>query len=156
MEQFELRVLKQIEDYISPFEYGTEGFRDDWWHRRAGKVGDDALGGTTYLQLLRNAIEVGRAELTPWNLSDSYIGIDTEVKCREIWFFEVRLDFRRQGCGKEFARLLTQKYSDLPLIAFSEEADDFWSSIGWHYYPRKDGEKWPHVRSLFISSKIST
>ncbi|WP_269077567.1 hypothetical protein [Corynebacterium resistens] len=38
------------------------------------------------------------------------------------------------------------------MIAFSEGADEFWAGIGWHYYPRKDGD--PHYRKLFVSRKI--
>lgn len=85
MDQVELKILEQTEDYRTPFEYGTSGFNNGWWHGHAGKVGDDSLGGTTYLQLCLNGTEIGRAKMTLSDLSDSYIGIDEEVKVREIW-----------------------------------------------------------------------
>ncbi|MGV3103799.1 GCN5 family acetyltransferase [Rothia sp. 32237D007AR] len=153
MDQAELKILEQTQDYVSPFEYGTSGFNNDWWHGRAGKIGDTSLGGFTYLQLCLNGTEIGRAEITLWDLSDSYIGIDEVVKVREIWFFEIREEYRNQGFGAEFARLLIEAFPDRPLIAFSEGADDFWRSAGWHYYPRKDGETMG-IRKLFISRKI--
>lgn len=70
---------------------------------------------------------------------------------KEIWFFEIRHDLRRQHYGAEFAKHLIRHYTAWPLIAFSEDADEFWAGIGWHYHPRKDGDA--HYRKLFISQK---
>ena len=153
MDQAELKILEQTQDYVSPFEYGTNGFNNDWWHCRAGKIGDTSLGGFTYLQLCINGTEIGRAEMRPLDLSDSYIGIDEVVKVREIGFFEICQEYRNHGFGTEFARLLIEAIPDRPLIAFSEGADGFWGSVGWHYYPRKDGKTMGY-RKLFISRKI--
>ena len=152
MENAELRFLVQEVDFQSPFPFGDEGFRDDWWHSNVDRVGDDTLGGTDYVQLLLDGIETGRASLTDWQLSDSYIGIDADVPTKEIWFFEIRSTARCRGLGAEFASLLREHYASTPLIAFSEGADEFWESIGWIYYPRKDGDI--HYRKLFISERI--
>lgn len=154
MEYAELRFLVQEVDFQSPFPFGDEGFRDDWWHSNVGRVGDDTLGGTDYVQLLLDGIEMGRASLTDWQLSDSYIGIDADVPTKEIWFFEIRSTARRRGLGAEFASLLREHYASTPLIAFSEGADEFWDGIGWIHYPRKDGDT--HYRKLFISERISS
>lgn len=153
MDQVELKILKQIRDYDSPFERGTSGFDDGWWHGRAEKVGDDSLGAITYLQLCLNGIEIGRAEVGPWDLSDSYLGFEETVKVWEIQFIEIRKEYRNQGFGIEFVRLLTESFPDRPLIAYSEEADDFWVSAGWHRCPGNDGETMGN-RPLFISRKI--
>lgn len=153
MSRFELRVLPQEEDYRTPYEL-VEGFDDRWWHDRAGRVGDDDLGGKEYLQFLADGNEIGRAEITDCSLSDSYDGIDTPVATKEIWLFEIRQDARRHGCGAAFAQHLLEHYQGTPLIAFSEDADEFWSGIGWRYYPHKNGEGWPHYRSLFISEQV--
>ena len=99
-----MKILQQVENYVTPFQV-VEGFDDRWWHDRAGRVGDDTLGGKEYIQFLADSVEVGRAEVTDWPLSDSYIGIDSEVLTKEIWFFEIRHDLRRQHYGGEFARL---------------------------------------------------
>lgn len=71
MEKAELRFLVQEVDFQSPFPFGDEGFQDDWWHSNIGPVGDDTLGGTQYAQLLLDGVEMGRARLTDWQLSDS-------------------------------------------------------------------------------------
>lgn len=64
------------------------------------------------------------------------------------------MENRSQGYGAEFVRRLTERYSELPLIAFSlEEAENFWKRLGWIYYLRKDES--PGYRKLFISQKIS-
>lgn len=149
-----LRFLVQEVDFQSPFPFGDEGFQDNWWHSDIGRVGDDALGGTQYAQLLLDGVEMGRARLTDWQLSDSYIGIDTAVPTKEIWFFEIRSTARRRGLGARFASLLREHYAGMPLVAFSEGADEFWDSIGWIYYPRKDGDT--DDRKLFISEQISS
>ena len=151
VDRLQLKVLQQVEDYVTPFQL-VEGFDDRWWHDRAGRVGDDTLGGTEYIQFLADGVEVGRAEVTDWQLSDSYVGVDSTVPTKEIWFFEIRHDLRRQHYGAEFARHLISHYAGYPLTAFSECADEFWAGIGWHYYPRKDGD--PHYRKLFVSQKI--
>ena len=136
---------------MTPFQV-VEGFDDRWWHGRAGRVGEDSLEGREYIQFLADGMEVGRAEVAGWQLSDSYFGIDSEVLTKEIWFFEIRRDLRRQHYGAEFARHLICHYTGFPLAAFSEGADKFWAGIGWHYYPRKDGD--PHYRKLYVSQKI--
>lgn len=154
MTDCELRILEQTEDYRSPFEYDTEGFNDQWWHGRAGPVGDTTLGGTIYVQFLKDDLEIGRAELTPWKLSASYVGLNKSLPCLQIWFFEIRTQFRGKDFGSMFASRLAEHFSDLPLIAFSEGADKFWDSIGWYYFPRKDG-KTQSYRKLFVSRTLS-
>ncbi|CQD07320.1 GCN5-like N-acetyltransferase (fragment) [Corynebacterium striatum] len=70
-------------------------------------------------------------------------------------YADYRYQLRRTGrLGAEFASLLREHYASTPLIAFSEGADEFWESIGWIYYPRKDGDI--HYRKLFISERISS
>lgn len=70
MEQLELRVLKQMENYVSPFDYGTEGFNDRWWHGpRIDTIADAEDCDTAYVQLLKDGIEIGRAEITYRDIS---------------------------------------------------------------------------------------
>ena len=156
MEQLELRVLKQMENYVSPFDHGTEGFNDKWWHDsiRIGTIAEAEALDIAYVQLLKDGIEIGRAEITCWDLRPGYVGITTAVRCRMIWLFEINSGFRRQGYGKKFTALLTEKYSELPLIAFSKGADDFWAGIGWYFYPPKDKEETNYMK-LFASREIS-
>ena len=109
---------------MTPFQV-VEGFDDRWWHRMAGRVGDDTLGGKEYIQFLADGVEVGRAEVTDWQLSDSYVGVDSTVPTKEIWFFEIRHDLRRQHYGAEFARHLISHYAGYPLIAFPKVLTSF-------------------------------
>lgn len=154
MENAFLQSLKQTEDCRSPFPAGVPGFSELWWQRRCGRVNDTpVITGTEYIQLWIDGVEIGRAELTDWTLSDSYIGISSEVPTKEIWFFEIREDQRGKGYGRFFAQALKSRYPSLPLIAFSMNADDFWSAIGWHHYPRKDNDTLGY-NPLFISEAI--
>lgn len=152
MVDLQLKVLQQVVNRVKPYQV-LEGFDRRWWHDSARNLGEDTRGGTDYIQFLADGVEVGRAEVSGWQLSDSYIGIDSKVPTKQIWFFEIRRDFRRQQYGAEFARYLIRHYAACPLIAFSHEADEFWAGIGWYYYPRKDGNT-IHYRKLFVSQKI--
>lgn len=155
MEQLELRVLKQVENYVSPFDHGTEGFNNRWWHdSRIDTIAEAEDCDTAYVQLLKDGIEIGRAEITRWDIRPAYVGINTHVRCRKIWYFEINSGFRRQGYGRKFTTLLVEKYSELPLLAFSKGADDFWAGIGWYFYPPKDKEE-TNPMKLFASREIS-
>lgn len=145
---FKLPKKKQVQDYLIPFDYDADGFNSDWWFGRAGTIMDG--DHTDYVTLLLDDVEVARAEITPWELSDSYLHLSGQRTVYEIWFFEVRESCRAQGIGRKFAEMLTAEYSPTELIAFSEKADEFWSAIGWTKCPRKDGD--PHYRPLFVNS----
>jgi GCN5-like N-acetyltransferase len=154
MTLFELKFLEPAKDYTSPFPHDPEGFTDTWWIPNIDMPYYDDLGGTKLIQFLVDHVEVGRAKITDWCLSTAYIGINSEINTKQIWFFEIHQNARRKGYGTEFAKQLINIYPDVPLIAFSENADDFWSRIGWIYYPRKDGDK--HCGKLFISKTVSS
>ena len=155
MGSFELRAMPQVEDYRKPYDPAV-GFNDSWWHDQAERVSDAGFSGKEYLQFLAKGTEIGRAEIIDCSLSDSYVGINAPVRSKEICFFEIRQDTRRCGYGAAFAQHLVERYPMTPLIAFSEGADEFWSGIRWHYYPRKDGEEWPRYRNLYISEQIDS
>lgn len=151
MKHFELIVLPQVQNYVKPFQL-VEGFQNRWWQKCNDRVDEDTLGGHEYIQFLTNGIKVGRVDISDWRLSDSYVGIDSEVTTKQIWFFEIHHNVHRQGYGTAFAQHLIKHFSGAPLIAFSKDADEFWSNIGWFHYPRKDGD--PRHRKLFVSQDI--
>ncbi|MGO2864573.1 GCN5 family acetyltransferase [Corynebacterium casei] len=150
MQQFELRILPQVEDFVTPFKRNS-GFERTWWHSRAGYVGSDPFSDKDYIQFLIDETEVGRAEVTDWVLTDTYVGVHSEIAAKQITFFEIHQDNRRKGYGTEFISYLIAHYSELPLAAFSENADEFWAGIGWHHFPRRDGEGQPYIRNLYVS-----
>ena len=154
MQKYELHILSQTKDYETPYQV-VEGFNTSWWHTRAGRIDVNLRGSKEYLQFRVNGMEVGRAEVIDCHLANDYNGIDIPVETKEISFFEIRQDLRRRGYGTTFVQHIVAHYNGTPVIAFSEEADAFWSSIGWSYYQRKDGEGWPYWRSLFTSEVIS-
>ena len=154
MHQYELRILSQKEDYNTPYQV-VRGFNTSWWHRRDGRIDATIRDSKEYLQFLVNGTEVGRAEVIDCKLGADYDGIDKPITTKEITFFEIRDDVRRCGYGTAFAQCIITRYAGTPVIAFSEDADLFWSGIGWVYFRRKDGEGWPYWRSLFASLAIS-
>ena len=83
---------------MTPFQV-VEGFDDRWWHGRAGRVGEDSLEGREYIQFLADGMEVGRAEVAGWQLSDSYFGIDSEVLTKEIWSLKSAATFADSTMG---------------------------------------------------------
>lgn len=153
MTKKELRFLTQEKDYQSPFPTDDPEFRDWWWNGNSGRLGEDPFGSTEYVEFLVDGKDVGRAKLTNWQLSASYVGIDTKRFVKEIWFFEIRSSACGQGHGTEFASLLAEQFTGTPLIAFSEGADEFWENIGWIYYPRKDGDASSYWK-LFVSEPL--
>lgn len=70
----------------------------------------------------------------------AYVGLPHLSRPAKIWYFEVSSDARRRGNGRRAINLLVSELGPRTLFAFSEEADLFWEGIGWHHYPRSDGD----------------
>jgi hypothetical protein len=89
-----------------------------------------------YVQLLRDDAEVGRVKLDDRKMSLRSYGVDRRraANALDIEFVEVSDTCRRGGIGTAIARGLEAKYSDRTLVAFSEQANDFWGSLGWDRY----------------------
>lgn len=66
-----------------------------------------------------------------------------------IHFFEVSEDHRRKGHGTHAVQLIAGRYEDMPLVAFSEGADDFWGSLGWARYEHRIEPE--HSRPMYVS-----
>ncbi|MCU1701333.1 MAG: family N-acetyltransferase [Mycobacterium sp.] len=88
-----------------------------------------------YIQVLRDGDEVGRVELDE-TVGLRHYGVDRHVDsiALEIQFIEVSADCQRQGIATEIVRELEARHPDRTLVAFSEQADDFWESLGWRCY----------------------
>ena len=85
-------------------------------------------------------------------LSESY-GIDPAVEAiaLEILFIEVARKYRRQRIGTQIVRALVERHPDRRLVAFSESADDFWTSLeGGKCHEHLD-QQLPRNRLLFIA-----
>jgi GNAT superfamily N-acetyltransferase len=66
-----------------------------------------------------------------------------------IHFFEVSQDHRRRGHGTEAAQLIADRYEDTALVAFSQDADEFWGSLGWARYEHTTDSSY---RAMFVST----
>ncbi|WP_197415503.1 GNAT family N-acetyltransferase [Mycobacterium sp. IS-1590] len=101
------------------------------------------------MQVLRGDCEVGRVELDD-SVHFAHYGVDAgfERNALEIQFIEVSKQCRRQGIGTEIIRRLEADHPSRTLVAFSEEADEFWTSLRWrrYYHPTEP----QFYRTLFI------
>lgn len=142
----ELVVLDQVEDFFMPFDLTVEGFHDDWWDDRVGRVD---TGHYDWLSFVDQGEEVARAEIDyDATLGGDYTGPPFPRDVIDVTFIEVRKDRRRNGIGRAVMAHIVDRYPGRVLIAFSEEADEFWSSIGWYRRPRVDGDT--NYRPLFV------
>lgn len=122
-----------------------DGYTPHWWNR---PIGDDPE--CRFIRILGDGVEVARVEL------DQKVGIahyegtpDLGDAALEIQFIEVSYEYRLQGIGAAVVSRLVELYPDRRLVAYSEQADEFWSKLGWqpYYHPVERGPSW---RTLFI------
>lgn len=67
----------------------------------------------------------------------------------EIQFIEVAIEARGRGIGTRVLQSLGKRHPDRRLLAYSEGADGFWTSLGWQRFDHPDGQ--PQLdRALFI------
>ena len=116
-----------------PYNLDVPGFNDSWWEHTFHAPTKD------FSFRFENE-EVARVKVLYQPLQAPYIGIQNQHQVKLIQFLEVRADHRRQGIGAQAISLLSGLHPDPYLVAFSSEADDFWSGIGWTWHPREDGE----------------
>lgn len=138
--------VEQVEDYIGPFDLDVEGFNDDWWNLRVGRVG---TSHHDWFSFILDGREVARAEVDyAARLGGDYVGSSLPRDIIDIDFFEVRADRRGEGIGRQAVGLITSRYPGQLLTAFSEQADEFWGAIDWQRRARVDGSKLH--RALFV------
>jgi GNAT superfamily N-acetyltransferase len=114
----------------TPFE-PSEDFNHDWWDRPP--YGED---DPWYVQALRAGDEVGRVKFQDRKMSLRGYGVDPQLAANalDIGLLEVSGACRREGIGRQIVRGLEAQYPDRTLVAFSEQADHFWASLGWDRY----------------------
>lgn len=122
-----------------------DGFTYDWWHR----VWD--LGRRYSLwSVVAGKVEVARIELDQEVSYDHYAGVPSLGEhVLEVDFFEVSATLRGQGLGQAALELVAERNPGRRLVAFSEEADDFWAGLGWTRYDHPDG--FPSYRPFFVA-----
>lgn len=144
LHQLEAREVFQTRDFRSPYLL-SDGFNKRWWSTgfyRAETQKDQYFG--FYL----GESEVARVKVQIRLLGDLYVDLEPPNSVTEIFFIEVHKAFRGQGLGRAVVQNIAGKHPGEVLIAFSEDADEFWLALGWRYQPRLDGDQ--RHRSLFI------
>lgn len=123
----------------------NDDFSPSWWDYRS----IDGNRSYTLLEVHQGGVEVARIELDPDVAIDHYLGTpELGNTALEIELIEVAESHRRRGVGTKIIRALAFRYPERRLLAFSEEADDFWASLGWTRYDHPEG---PQLnRPLFI------
>lgn len=101
------------------------------------------------MQVLRKGDEVGRVALDQ-KVGLRHYGVDRQLESNalEIQFIEVSNDCRRQGIATQIVRELEARHPDRTLVAFSEQADDFWASLHWRRYNHPTEARF--YRPLFV------
>lgn len=118
-------------------------FTFEWWSRGT-YLSDDPH----YVQALIEGVEVARVELDHEFEGSDHLGApDLGTSALEIQFFEVARSHRRRGIGSTVIQQLTGAYPQQRLLAMSEEADEFWLSLGWQRYDHPDC----YYRPLFVA-----
>lgn len=122
-----------------------ENFTHDWWHRPWD------LGNRYSLwSALVAGVEVARIELDQEVAYGHYAGVpDLGPGLLEIDFFEVSGAHRGRGLGGSVVVRVAECFPGRRLVAFSEEADRFWSGLGWVRYDHPRG--FPAYRPLFVA-----
>jgi GNAT superfamily N-acetyltransferase len=107
----------------------SDDFTDGWW--------DDTIYGfepdlQRFYSFFVGQHEVARAEIEVQDaLNQEYEQPAHPGPYAVIHFFEVSEDHRRKGYGTDAVQLLADRHAGLPLVAYSQNADDFWASLGW-------------------------
>lgn len=105
-----------------------------------------------YVQVVEAGAEVARVELKEDVDIEHYANVPVIGSERlEIAFIEVATAECSRGIGTQVVRALEQRHSDRRLLAYSEEADQFWASLGWEPFHYPDGD-W---RTLFIQPGVA-
>lgn len=132
--------------WVPPFDWSVGYENDQWW--------DDVryyhVSEPWFVQVLEGGVEVARVELDdPGGINPEYIGVPGLGDERlEIQLIEVATAAARRGIGTRVVQGLAELHRDRRLFAYSEEADEFWASLGWDRFDHPDGPQFQ--RPLFI------
>lgn len=141
--------LWQTADYIAPFDPRNPAFTQRWWLEDLHRVADQPLDLFTFTV---DGEEAVRASVDASTRIDggSYESWRGRVDVIEIAFLEVSSAHRGHGHGKAAVAQLVEHYAGRRLVTFSENADEFWASIGWTHLRRLDGDE--AYRPLFVNA----
>ncbi|WP_125079866.1 GNAT family N-acetyltransferase [Mycobacterium sp. P7213] len=125
-----------------PFDSTVAYEHPHWWNRQ--------LDEPWFVQVRERGIEVARVEFDdPGGINPNYESVpELGGERLEVQFIEVAAAARRRGIGTKVVRGLADRHPERRLFAYSEDADRFWSSLGW--LPFYDSRRGPVGRTLFV------
>jgi len=129
--------------FLDEQERYTLGWWTDCYHLREAT-------GSRWFVACHNGVEVGRVEVDAASGEDYYMGsaVLGDGPILDIEFIDVAVDFRRRGAATAIVQHLISAFPGHRLVAFSEDADAFWSSLGWLRIEHPDGDAL--YRPLFV------
>lgn len=103
--------------------------------------------------MLEGGAEVARVELDdPGGINPEYADVpELGPERLEIQLIEVSTAARGRGVGTLVVQELKERHPDRRLFAYSEEAHEFWASLGWERFDHPEGEQFH--RPLFIQPR---
>lgn len=130
-----------------PFPEGHQRYTDGWW--------DDAYRfhlseDSRWFVAREDGVEVGRVEVDVTTGDGYYVGAAVlgDMPILDIEFIDVAMDHRRRGVATAIVGHLIATFAGHRLVAFSEEADAFWSSLKWARIEHPKGTT--HYRPLYV------
>lgn len=130
--------------YWSPFGECHDGYTERWWT----DMYPYEEGQRSWFAVHRGKREVGRIELRREVQLDHYAPQLDDRPLLSIDFFQIKDTEQRAGNGRQAVALLVDTFPGWRLFALSEDADHFWSALGWH---RVDHPTEPMRRPLFLA-----
>lgn len=145
-----LKPLTEGGTVYKPFSTDDD-FTDGWW--------DDSLYGYAspeevdeqFFAFFIGQTELARAEVEVVDrLEGDYATPSVSGPYAVIHFFEVSSDHRRRGYGRQVIELLADRFAGTHLVAYSEDADEFWGSLGWVRYAHRTEPL--HYRPMYVAT----
>lgn len=128
-----------------------DGFTDGWWDDSMYGYATAAEVTEQYYAVYDGQTEVARAEVEVVDrLEGDYPAPSVPGPYAVIHFFEVSADYRRRGHGRQAIALLAARFEGTPLVAYSEDADEFWGSLGWERHPHQTEPL--HHRPMYVAT----
>lgn len=132
----------------TPFR-SDDNFEPSWWNEP--RYRDNTY---QYLEIRLDDIEVARVALGEDIATDHYTSAPPlGDEALEIQLIEVSAAFRRRHIATDVVRMISESNPHRRLLAFSEEADHFWTSLGWDRHDHPVGPAF--YRPLFVQPETA-
>lgn len=131
----ELEPWREGRVLYKPFE-DSDRFNDRWW---SDYLTDYRPDRDLFFALRHGEQEVARIEVELSDPSNADYGFKPAGPCAIIRFIEVAGGLECKGIGTRAVSLLSDAVQARHLVAFSEGADGFWSTLGCDRYDHPDG-----------------